>query len=36
MTTLFTRARSLVLSMIGFIGSLRSQPTSRPRRSMNG
>ncbi len=36
MTTLFTRARSLVLSMIGFIDTLRTPPTSRPRRSMNG
>lgn len=36
MTNLFHRARGLVLSMIGFFGSLQYRPQARPRRSMNG
>ena len=36
MTRLLTRARSLVLQMIELIDTIRTQPTSRPRRSMNG
>ncbi len=36
MTTLFTRARSLVLSVIGFFGTRGYRPNAQPRRSMNG
>jgi hypothetical protein len=36
MTTLFTRARGLVLSVIGFFGSLDYRRNVQARRSMNG
>ena len=36
MTNLLTRARGLVLSVIGFFGSLNYRRNVQPRRSMNG